>query len=93
MVTSFEPDGLKTISMLEFSPNGDWQDEGYWSDLPEWEVLTRALSFYDRRYDLVWLNCEHHVRFAHGKKMDSPQVKRGLLLGIALAGVALLASK
>lgn len=50
-------------------------------------VVRRATSRLGDIYSLLTWNCEHLIRFAHGLKPSSPQIKVMLLAGLALIAV------
>ena len=57
------------------------------------EVLQRARSKIGTRWNLLTWNCEHFIRFAHGLKPRSPQVRAYAGCAVAIAGLAVLFSK
>lgn len=60
-------------------------------DFPAATILTRAVSrLGEDRYDLLFDNCEHFVRWCRNGKAASPQVTAGLrALGVGIAARAL----
>jgi hypothetical protein len=57
-----------------FAEGGAVKVDGYPGGLPNFEVLSRAKSLINSKYDLLRWNCEHFVAYAHGLKPTSPQV-------------------
>lgn len=68
------PSGTKVQSLDEFSNGQSVYVKGYPSNLLDWQVLTRAKSVINKPYSWLSWNCEHFVNFAHGLKVESPQV-------------------
>ena len=64
---------------------------GYLGTSPGWEVLARARAMLGAPYRLLAWNCDHHVRYAHGLSLVSPQVRRAIgTLAVGMAAVAIL---
>src|SRR5262245_54178550 len=61
-------------------------DEGYSSELPPAVVVSRVRSLIGTKYDLLKWNCEHVVRYAHGKTPESPQVAATAFVAV-VAGI------
>jgi hypothetical protein len=93
MLISFDPEGVNEIPW-QWAGDGPWHNHGYWSDLPEWDVLARARNFVPYPYDLALRNCDFHVRYAHDLEPGSSQVS-GTIVAIAVValGCALLSSR
>lgn len=58
----------------KFQGAGDLKMEGYFGSLPQSVVLERARAKLGSRYALIHWNCEQFVRYAHGLKLESPQL-------------------
>ena len=75
----------------EFSDGRPIYAKGYPGDLPADEVVQRAREMIGKRYDVVFNNCEHVVRHAHGVARRSPQLRAvGAFAGVALALIGTL---
>ena len=48
----------------------------------------RALGYVGNPYDLLFDNCEHFVRWAHGLEKESTQIQRGVILAMSIVGFA-----
>ncbi|MBI4438175.1 lecithin retinol acyltransferase family protein [Candidatus Uhrbacteria bacterium] len=58
------------------------------------EVLRRAHSRLGERWNLVFSNCEHYVRWCHDLDEESPQLQKGLVVAgglVALGGLVIAA--
>jgi lecithin:retinol acyltransferase len=77
--------------LICFSHGKRIQTHGFPSDLMPWQVVSRARSVLGSRYNLRDSNCEHFVRWVHGLKPESPQLKRAMLVGGILAGIGAVA--
>jgi hypothetical protein len=60
--------------------------------VPASEVLSRARQKLGTRWDLLSWNCEHFVHWAFGQDPKSPQLRAGLISGLAFL-MAILARK
>lgn len=60
--------------------------------MPVGEVLSRARQKLGTRWDLLSWNCEHFVHWAFGQGPKSPQLRAGLISGLAVL-MAMLARK
>lgn len=58
--------------------------------LPSHEVLRRARSQIGEEWSLLWANCEHFVRWAHGLPRESPQLKAAVATTTVFAFGALV---
>lgn len=58
--------------------------------VPASEVLSRARLKLGTRWDLLSWNCEHFVHWAFGQDPKSPQLRAGLISGLAVL-IAVLA--
>lgn len=62
--------------------------DGYLGSLPPAAVMARARLKRGTAYEWSTFNCEHFVRYAHGVKVESPQLQGAVILG--LLGLATL---
>lgn len=90
---SAEAGGFRERSLTNFADGGQVVVIGYPSNLAPTEVMHRARSLTGHPYSLLGFNCEHFVRLAHGLQPESPQVRGWALLGLAMAGLGLLARR
>lgn len=51
--------------------------------LPAWQVLSRARQKLGTRWNLFSWNCEHFVAWAFGRNPQSPQLRAGVISGLA----------
>lgn len=66
--------------------------DGYFGNLPPTTVMWRARLKAGQPYSWLDFNCEHFVRYAHGVRVESPQLQQvSAVLGVA--GLAFLALK
>lgn len=83
--------GVAEQSIEEFADGGQIEVVGYYGVLPPLVVVERARSRIGERYVPGFFDCDHFVRWAHGVKVESPQVRVAvvsLLVSVAL-GLAL----
>ena len=57
---------------------------GYPGALPRATVVSRARALVGRPWNLLWDNCEHFVREAHGLRRISPQVRTAAVVATVL---------
>ncbi len=62
------------------------------SNLRPAEIVRRARAWSGRPYDVLFRNCDHHVRHALGLAVQSPQLQSVVAVA-ALAGAALAARR
>jgi hypothetical protein len=65
--------------------------DGYFGQLPPDVVMKRARSVRAQVYAWTQFNCEHFVRYAHGVRVESPQLQRCMALVAGCAGLFALA--
>lgn len=53
------------------------------ANLPAWQVLSRARQKLGTRWNLFSWNCEHFVAWAFGQQPNSPQLRAGVISGLA----------
>lgn len=70
-----------------FQGTGDLKVEGYFGSLSPDAVLERARAQRGSRYTLLRWNCEQFVRYAHGLKLESPQVTAVVTLCMAMLAI------
>jgi hypothetical protein len=61
-------------TLSEFADGGSVRNDGYPGTLPPAVVLMRARRCLGQRYNLLFSNCEHFARHAHGLRVASPQL-------------------
>lgn len=66
----------------DFANGGDIKIHGYPSKLGPVQVIQRARSQLGSKYDLFNWNCEHFVHWAHGLKLESPQLQSVALISM-----------
>jgi hypothetical protein len=90
LANSMRSGGFIELTWDDFSGGQHVFLDGYPGQLPSWEVIHRARSLYDRKYDAIFWNCEHFVNVCHGLRPGSPQLivtaVVALLLAMVLAG-------
>ena len=74
----------------DFSDGRPIYAKGYPGELPADQVVKRAREMIGKRYDVVFNNCEHVVRHAHGVPRRSPHLRA--IGAMAVGGLALLGS-
>lgn len=52
--------------------------------VPVWQVLSRARQKLGTRWNLFSWNCEHFVTWAFGREPQSPQLRAGVISGLAV---------
>ncbi len=77
-------------TLPEFAGAGLVRVLGYLGNLEPSIVLRRARSQLGRGWSLVYSNCEHFVRWAHGLRPVSPQLRAGLAIGSFVLLIAAL---
>lgn len=82
--------GVIEIPWLEFADGGHVESLGFWGKLPALQVLARARALLGRSYHFFNFNCDHFVRYAHGLKVESPQLQgtAAVLTAVAVVGLA-----
>lgn len=65
--------------------------DGYLGGLPSETVMQRARLKRGQGYSWTEFNCEHFVRYAHGVRVESPQLRKFALLGGVVGFFALVA--
>lgn len=58
-----------------FTQGGQAYPAGLTSRLSPQDVVRRARSWTGRPYSALFLNCDHHVRHALGRTVESPQLR------------------
>lgn len=79
-----------------FTQGGQVYSAGLTSRFPAHEVVRRARSWAGRAYSVLFSNCEHHVRYALGRTVESPQLRAALatIVAVVLAfGVASMSAR
>jgi hypothetical protein len=86
------PGGTRIQTWKEFSGGRHVNGLGYPSKMMYWQVLARAESVMNRPYSWLTWNCEHFVAYAHGRKVESPQVL-GWAMAAGVLGIALMTTR
>lgn len=81
--------GFAELSFSEFSKGRLVTVDGYPGTLQPSEVMQRASRKRGHVYSLLGFNCEHFVRYAHGLRIESPQLRKWTVLGGIIAFLAL----
>lgn len=81
--------GFAELPFSEFSKGRLVTVDGYPGTLSPSEVMQRASLKRGQAYSLFDFNCEHFVRYAHGRLIESPQLRQWTLLGGIIAFLAL----
>lgn len=76
--------------LSEFVNGRAYKLKGYLGNLPVGEVLHRAFSLIKKPYSLIDFNCEHFVRYAHGIKIESPQMQAATIFAGIFGVLALI---
>lgn len=56
-------------------------------NLSSYTVIARARSLIGSNYNLLNWNCEHFIRWGHGLKPESPQIKSALFISVAVLAI------
>jgi hypothetical protein len=80
-------DGLVEEPYSAFAAGRQVFSDGYFGRLPPEVVLQRARSKAGQVYLWTVFNCEHLVRYAHGVRVESPQLQRWMLFAGGCAGL------
>lgn len=86
------PGGARIQTGDEFSGGQRIKVRGYPSNMSHMQVLARAATAMNRPYSWLSWNCEHFVAFAHGLKVESPQVL-GWAMAAGVLGLAIVATR
>lgn len=79
--------GVFEESISLFSRGRKINLKGYIGDLDPYSVLSRARSKIGTKYNVLKWNCEHFIRWVHGLKPESPQLKLTIVIAmLALCG-------
>ncbi|MCG8094859.1 MAG: lecithin retinol acyltransferase family protein [Candidatus Thiodiazotropha endolucinida] len=73
-----------------FANGGKIKLHGYPSQLPPFVVLRKARNKLGTKYDVFNWNCEHFVRWAHGLKPESPQLRVAIFGVLSLLAFAII---
>lgn len=71
-------------SVSDFADGKEVSVVGYPGNLAPSVVLERAKSMLGSKYDPVTWNCEHFYKWAHGLKVESPQLQVTAILSVAV---------
>lgn len=88
---SREKGGVVIETWDEFAGGKPVTNRGPLGTFPPEVVLQRAYQLLGQPYDLANLNCDHVVRYAHGVKVESPQLREAVgvftTLGLVFFGL------
>lgn len=90
---SFRKRGVFEEPWEDFTNGKEVEIKGYPGNLSPHEVLNRARSKIGTRWNIFFWNCEHFIRWSHGLKSRSPQIRNYAIYTVAIVGLAVLFSK
>ena len=87
---------VSLVTLEQFRGGKALFNEGHVGPLSVHQIIARYQALLDRKYDLIFSNCEHTDNWARGLGWQSEQVDKvllGILAGITIGALALISEK